>query len=183
MASFVNIGGKSRRSGAEGIRACREMGIKSVAVYSEADRDSLHVRFADEAVCIGPAASAQSLSEYPAHHQRRRITDADAIHPVTVSGGEPLLLRKSARSAKIKFIGPDADDDPQDGRQSRPNARSRPPACPSFPAAMASCATPKKRAHRGRIGYPVIRQGQRRRVAARGIEDRPHRDEPVQRRG
>ncbi len=63
------------------IRTCREMGIKTVAVYSEADRDSLHVRFADEAVCIGPAPSKESYLSIPAIISAAEITNADGIHP------------------------------------------------------------------------------------------------------
>ena len=63
------------------IRTCKEMGIKTVALYSTADCDSLHVRFADEAVCIGPPASAESYLNVPRIMAAVEITDADAIHP------------------------------------------------------------------------------------------------------
>src|SRR5271170_4051435 len=63
------------------IRACREMGIKSVAVYSEADRESLHVRLADQAVCIGPAPSRESYLNIQAILSAARITGADSVHP------------------------------------------------------------------------------------------------------
>ena len=63
------------------IWTCKEMGIKTVAVHSEADREALHVKFADEAVCIGPAPSAQSYLNIPAIISAAEITDADAIHP------------------------------------------------------------------------------------------------------
>ena len=63
------------------IRTCREMGIKSVAVYSTADAESLHVRFADEAVCIGPAPSNESYLKIPNIIAAAEITNADAIHP------------------------------------------------------------------------------------------------------
>ena len=63
------------------IRTCKEMGIKTVAVYSTADKDSLHVRFADEAICIGPPKSAQSYLNIPAIMTAAEITNADAIHP------------------------------------------------------------------------------------------------------
>ena len=62
-------------------RACREMGIKAVMVYSEADRDAKYVRLADEAVCIGPAASGQSYLSMPAIISAAEVTDAEAIHP------------------------------------------------------------------------------------------------------
>src|ERR1700744_5880689 len=63
------------------ISACREMGIRTVAVYSEADRNSLHVRFADEAICIGPARSADSYLNVPAVISAAEVADVDAIHP------------------------------------------------------------------------------------------------------
>ncbi len=63
------------------IRACKEMGILSVAVYSEADRDSMHTRLADESICIGPAASAQSYLNIAALMAAAEVTDAEAIHP------------------------------------------------------------------------------------------------------
>ena len=63
------------------IRTCKEMGIKTVAVYSTADKDSLHVRFADEAVCIGPAASSESYLKISNIIAAAEITNADAIHP------------------------------------------------------------------------------------------------------
>ena len=63
------------------LRACRELGIKAVAVFSEADRDLKHVRLADEAVCIGPAPSAQSYLNIPAIISAAEVTDAQAIHP------------------------------------------------------------------------------------------------------
>ena len=63
------------------LRACREMGIATVAVHSEADKDSLHVKLADESVCIGPAASAQSYLNIPALIAAAEVTEADGIHP------------------------------------------------------------------------------------------------------
>jgi len=63
------------------IRACREMGIKSVAVYSTADADALHVKFADQAVCIGPPPSRQSYLNIPSLISAAEVTGADAIHP------------------------------------------------------------------------------------------------------
>ena len=63
------------------LRACKELGIKTVAVHSTADRDLMHVRLADEAVCIGPAASAQSYLNIPAIISAAEVTNADAIHP------------------------------------------------------------------------------------------------------
>lgn len=91
------------------LRACRELGIKTVAVYSSADRDLKHVRLADEAICIGPAASADSYLNIPAIISAAEVTDAEAIHP-----GYGFLAESAEFSEKVKqsgftFIGPEAD--------------------------------------------------------------------------
>jgi len=88
------------------IRACRELDIQTVAVYSEVDRDSLHVRFADEAVCIGPAASADSYLNIPAIISAAEITDVEAIHPGYGFLSENAHFAEICESCKIKFIGP-----------------------------------------------------------------------------
>lgn len=87
------------------IRTCREMGLRSVAVYSEADRESLHVRFADEAVCIGPAASADSYLKIPNIIAAAEITNADAIHPGYGFLSENAKFSKICAEHGIKFIG------------------------------------------------------------------------------
>ena len=89
------------------ICACREMGIKTVAVYSEADEHSLHVRFADEDVCIGPARSADSYLSVPAIISAAEITGADAIHPGYGFLSESAYLAEVCEACHIKFIGPD----------------------------------------------------------------------------
>ena len=87
------------------IRTCKEMGIKTVAVYSTADKDSLHVRFADEAVCIGPAQSAQSYLQIPNIIAAAEITNADAIHPGYGFLSENSKFSKVCEEHNIKFIG------------------------------------------------------------------------------
>jgi acetyl-CoA carboxylase biotin carboxylase subunit len=87
------------------IRACKEMGIKTVAVYSSADKDSLHVRFADEAVCIGPAPSSQSYLSMPNIISAAEITNADAIHPGYGFLSENASFSKICKDYGIKFIG------------------------------------------------------------------------------
>jgi acetyl-CoA carboxylase biotin carboxylase subunit len=89
------------------ISACREMGIKTVAVYSEADEHSLHVRFADQDVCIGPAKSADSYLSVPAIISAAEITGADAIHPGYGFLSESAYLAEVCEACHIKFIGPD----------------------------------------------------------------------------
>lgn len=91
------------------IRTCREMGIKSVAVYSTADRDSLHVRFADEAVCIGPPASKDSYLNIPNILSAAELTNADAIHPGYGFLSENAKFSAICADYGIKFIGATAD--------------------------------------------------------------------------
>src|SRR5699024_5214934 len=91
------------------IRTCKEMGIKTVAVYSTADRDSLHVRFADEAVCIGPAPSNESYLNIPNIIAAAEITNADAIHPGYGFLAENAKFSKICEEHNIKFIGASAD--------------------------------------------------------------------------
>jgi len=88
------------------IRACKELGIATVAVYSEADRDSLHVRFADEAVCIGKAPSTESYLNIPAIISAAEITDVEAIHPGYGFLSENAHFAEICESCKINFIGP-----------------------------------------------------------------------------
>src|SRR3989338_4950442 len=88
------------------IRACREMDIKTVAIYSQADRNSLHVRFADEAVCIGPAPSIDSYLNIPAIISAAEITDVGAIHPGYGFLAENAHFAEICESCNIKFIGP-----------------------------------------------------------------------------
>lgn len=88
------------------IRACRELGIKTVAVYSEADANSLHVRFADEAICIGPPASALSYLNIPQIMSAAEISGADGIHPGYGFLSENIKFAEICESVGIKFIGP-----------------------------------------------------------------------------
>jgi acetyl-CoA carboxylase, biotin carboxylase subunit len=88
------------------IRACKELGVKTVAVYSEADKYSLHVRFADEAICIGPAASKESYLNIPRIIAAAEITGADAIHPGYGFLAENAYFAEICISSGITFIGP-----------------------------------------------------------------------------
>src|SRR5487761_1917874 len=87
-------------------RACRELGVKSVVVYSEADRDAKYVRLADEAVCIGPAASAQSYLNMPAIISTAEVTDAEAIHPGYGFLAENADFAERVEKSGFIFIGP-----------------------------------------------------------------------------
>jgi acetyl-CoA carboxylase biotin carboxylase subunit len=91
------------------IRSCREMGIKTVAVYSDADQYSLHVKFADEAVCIGPAPSKESYLHIPRIISAAEITNADAIHPGYGFLAENAQFSEICMSQGLKFIGPSPD--------------------------------------------------------------------------
>lgn len=88
------------------IRTCKEMGIKTVAVYSEADRDSLHVTFADEAVCIGPPFGKDSYLKIPSIISAAQVTGADAIHPGYGFLAENANFSEICQESNIKFIGP-----------------------------------------------------------------------------
>ncbi len=91
------------------IRACRELGIQTVAVYSEADRESLHVRFADDDVCIGPAPARESYLRIPRLIAAAEITGADAIHPGYGFLAENAEFAETCAASNITFIGPTAD--------------------------------------------------------------------------
>lgn len=104
------------------IRTCKEMGIKTVAVYSTADKDSLHVRFADEAVCIGPASSALSYLQIPNIIAAAEITNADAIHPGYGFLSENAKFSKVCEEHNIKFIG--ATPDQIDGMGDKATAKA-----------------------------------------------------------
>lgn len=91
------------------ICACKELGIRTVAIYSEADRHSLHVRFADEAICIGPPRSAESYLNVPAVISAAEIADVDAIHPGYGLLSENANFAEVCRASNIKFIGPPPD--------------------------------------------------------------------------
>jgi acetyl-CoA carboxylase biotin carboxylase subunit len=88
------------------VRACKELGIETVAVYSEADRNSLHLRYADETVCIGPAVSAQSYLDVPRLIAAAEIANVEAIHPGYGFLSESAHFAEICQSCNIKFIGP-----------------------------------------------------------------------------
>ena len=88
------------------IWTCKEMGLKTVAVHSEADRDALHVKFADEAVCIGPAPSSESYLNIPAIISAAEVTNVDAIHPGYGFLAENANFATICGECNIKFIGP-----------------------------------------------------------------------------
>src|SRR3954463_10343838 len=106
------------------IRACRELDVETVAVYSEADRESLHVRFAADDVCIGPPPSRQSYLRIPNLMPAAEITGADAIHPGYGFLAENAEFADTCRASNITFIGPTGDQIRQMGDKA--TARRRP---------------------------------------------------------
>jgi len=139
------------------IRACRELGIKTVAVYSEADRDSLHVSFADEAVCIGPPPSAQSYLNIPRIISAAEITDSDAIHPGYGFLAENPHFSEVCAQCKIKFIGPSAETIRKMGDKSEAKRAARAAGVPIIPGSDGPVSSPEEARRVAReLGYPVI---------------------------
>ena len=139
------------------IRTCREMGIKTVAVYSTADKDSLHVRFADEAVCIGPPPSKQSYLSIPNIIAAAEITNADAIHPGYGFLSENAEFSKICEEYKIKFIGPSPEMINAMGDKSSAKATMKKAGVPTIPGSdglLTSIDQGMKLA--AKIKYPVI---------------------------
>ncbi len=115
------------------IRACREMGIKSVAIYSEADRESLHVRLADESICIGPAPAKLSYLSPEAILSAARLTGADAIHPGYGFLSENADFAEACASSRIIFIGPSASSIRKLGYKSSAKTLAREAGVPVVP--------------------------------------------------
>ncbi len=139
------------------IYACRELGIKTVAVYSEADENSLHVRFADEDVCIGPARSADSYLNVPSVISAAEITGADAIHPGYGFLSESAYLAEVCEACHIKFIGPDPQVIRLMGDKARARKVMKKAGVPVLPGSDGPVETEEKALKVAKdIGYPVI---------------------------
>ena len=139
------------------IYACRELGIKTVAVYSEADQDSLHVRFADEDVCIGPARSADSYLNVPAVISAAEVTGADAIHPGYGFLSESAYLAEVCEACHIKFIGPDPQAIRLMGDKARARRVMKKAGVPVLPGSDGPIDNEEKALKVAKdIGYPVI---------------------------
>ncbi len=139
------------------IRTCREMGIKTVAVFSTADAESLHVRFADEAVCIGPPASKDSYLNIPRLMAAAEITNADAIHPGYGFLAENADFAEICRDYGIKFIGPTPDQIRSMGDKitaKKTMIEAGVPVVPGSGDLVTDFKEAMKLAHE--IGYPVI---------------------------
>ena len=139
------------------IHACRELGVKTVAVYSEADENSLHVRFADEDVCIGPARSADSYLNVPAIISAAEITGADAIHPGYGFLSESAYLAEVCQACHIRFIGPDPSVIKLLGDKARARKAMKKAGVPMLPGSDGPVENEEKALKVARdIGYPVI---------------------------
>ncbi|MDM9631192.1 acetyl-CoA carboxylase biotin carboxylase subunit [Robiginitalea aurantiaca] len=139
------------------IRTCKEMGIKTVAVYSKADEESLHVRFADEAVCIGPAPSSESYLKIPNIIAAAEITNADAIHPGYGFLSENSKFSRICAEHDIKFIGATGDHIDKMGDKASAKATMKKAGVPTIPGSegiLKDVKEAKKIA--GKMGYPVM---------------------------
>ncbi|MDX5324676.1 MAG: acetyl-CoA carboxylase biotin carboxylase subunit [Bacteroidota bacterium] len=139
------------------IRTCREMGIKTVAVYSTADAESLHVRFADEAVCIGPPESSKSYLNIPNIIAACEITNADAIHPGYGFLAENAKFSRICAENGIKFIGASPEQIDKMGDKATAKATMRAAGVPTIPGSeglLESYEETEKLA--AKIGYPVM---------------------------
>lgn len=139
------------------IRTCKEMGIKTVAVYSKADEESLHVRFADEAVCIGPAPSSESYLKIPNIIAAAEITNADAIHPGYGFLSENSKFSRICAEHDIKFIGATGDQIDKMGDKASAKATMRKAGVPTIPGSegiLKDLNEARKVAEK--MGYPVM---------------------------
>ena len=141
-------------------RACHEMGIKTVAVHSTADTEAMHVRLADEAICIGPPPAAESYLNIPAIISAAEISHADAIHPGYGFLSENARFAEIVETHNIIWIGPKPEHirtmgDKIEAKRPRPSS-----ACRSSPARTARSRASRRRATvAAETGYPADRQG------------------------
>jgi acetyl-CoA carboxylase, biotin carboxylase subunit len=139
------------------ITACKELGIQTVAVYSEADRYSSHVRFADQAICIGPAKSARSYLDIPSIISAAEITNVDAIHPGYGFLSENASFAEVCEASGIKFIGPKPEVIRLMGVKERARAFMREVGVPVLPGSPGVVESPEQACEMAaQIGYPVI---------------------------
>ncbi len=139
------------------MNACRELGIRTVAVYSEADRDSLHVRFADEAICIGPPRPSDSYLNVPAVISAAEIADVDAIHPGYGLLSENANFAEVCRASNIKFIGPPPEVTRLMGEKEKARQAMKKAKVPILPGSDGIIATAEDaQGWAKKVGYPVI---------------------------
>jgi acetyl-CoA carboxylase biotin carboxylase subunit len=139
------------------ILSCKELGIKTVAVFSEADRHALHVRFADEAICIGPPRSADSYLNIPSVISAAEVTNADAIHPGYGFLSESAYFAEVCEASRVKFIGPSSEAIRLMGDKARARREMDRLGLPVLPGSAEAIHTDKEAvATAEAIGYPVI---------------------------
>jgi acetyl-CoA carboxylase, biotin carboxylase subunit len=139
------------------ICACRELGVKTVAIYSEADRNSLHVRFADEAICIGPPRSADSYLNIPAVISAAEIANVDAIHPGYGLLSENANFAEVCRASHIKFIGPPPEITRLMGEKDKARQAMKRYGVPILPGTEGVIQSEEEAVETAReVGYPVI---------------------------
>ena len=139
------------------ICACKELGIKAVAIYSEADRNSLHVRFADEAICIGPPRLAESYLNIPAVISAAEIANVDAIHPGYGLLSENANFAEVCRESGIKFIGPPPEVTRMMGEKEKARATMKKVGVPILPGSDGIIASADEALEWAKtIGFPVI---------------------------
>jgi acetyl-CoA carboxylase biotin carboxylase subunit len=139
------------------ICACKELGISTVAVYSEADRNSLHVRFADEAVCIGPPRSSESYLNIPHVISAAEITNVDAIHPGYGFLSENANFAKVCEASEITFIGPRPEIIEMMGEKDRARREVKHAGLPTIPGSDGAIEGEEQLAKEAaKIGYPLI---------------------------
>jgi acetyl-CoA carboxylase biotin carboxylase subunit len=139
------------------LNACRELGIRTVAVYSEADRNSLHVRFADEAICIGPPRPADSYLNVPAVISAAEIANVDAIHPGYGLLSENANFAEVCRASNIKFIGPPPEVTRLMGEKEKARQTMKEAKVPILPGSDGVISTAEEAQEWAKtVGYPVI---------------------------
>lgn len=139
------------------IRACKDLGISTVAVYSEADKNSLHLEFADEAVCIGKSSSSDSYLNISSIISAAEITDSDAIHPGYGFLAENAYFAEVCESCGIKFIGPTAESIRLMGDKVKARETMRKAGLPVTPGSKGSLKSKEEAlSFANKIGYPVI---------------------------
>ncbi len=139
------------------IRACKELSIRTVAVYSDADRDSLHVKLADESVCVGPASAAQSYNNIPSILSAAEITDSEAIHPGYGFLSENPQFAEACLTSGITFIGPSSETIRMGGDKAKARQTMRRRGVPVVPGSDGPVVTEEAALKTAKkIGFPVI---------------------------
>src|SRR5512139_456577 len=139
------------------IRACKELGIKTVAVYSDVDKDSLHTKLADESICIGPASSAQSYNNIPSILTSAEITDSEAIHPGYGFLSENPHFAEACQTSGITFIGPSAESIRLGGDKAKARQVMKRRGVPVVPGSEGSVVSEEGALKAAKkVGFPVI---------------------------